>query len=645
MTMTIFRFGFSMLFLAHVAAADTASLTRDAVAEWRAGEAAPTRAPAVAGKAMTLCVRLRTSDIPKVGELLGWKGRGGRAAVRLYCGQSAGKQSLLAELATDARDRALQLAMPREALGTETSHVIVLRYAGHKLDLFADGVLVDEEWPLGALLPADGPMKIGPAVEHVALWNRVLSDDEVLTLSGGRTDLLARELHMLGPQRPVGQYWRPRGFNVNVGDCMPFFHEGRFHLFYLFDRRHHQSKWRLGAHQWAHVSTPDLVRWEHHPMAVAITQEMEGSICTGSTFFRDGTYHAFYAVRMSDGSPAQLCAATSADGVHFTKNPPLATLKAPYAPGPGRDPVLFRDETTKLFHMLVTTELANPPLAGRGGCLAQLVSRDLKQWEQREPFIVPGYPDQPECPDYFEWHGWYYLVFSNHGVARYRMSRQPLGPWLRPKMDVFDGPQARVMKTAAFTGDRRLGAAFLPAGGYGGEVVFREIIQHADGTLGTKWPAEMIPAAGPSSAARTVKLSAPQGLEAASLGNVPRDFLLRARVRPVANASYFGLRLRAADKMRGGTELRFEPRREKAGLRAADTSSSDESEQTSIYDVTGLDQPFVFELIVKGDIADLCVDGRRTLVTRIGASHDAGLFLFAQNAEVVFEAIEIRPLN
>lgn len=615
-----------------------------AVIEWQAGSTAPVQPPAIGGKTMTACLRLRTANLPSAGELLGWNSSGGRTAVRLFCDPAGTNRFLRAEFATDAKDRPLQLALPGEALRGEPEHVMVLRYTGPKLELFADGVLVDEEWPLGSLLQAEGPLHIGPAVDHVALWPRALTDDEVAALSGGRDGLAERERRLLGPQRPVGQYWRPRGFNAHAGDCMPFFHHGRFHLFYLFDRRNHQSKWRLGAHQWAHVSTTDLVHWEHHPMAVAITQETEGSICTGSTFFHAGTYHAFYAVRMADGSPAQLCAATSKDGLHFVKNPPLATLKPPYQPGPGRDPVVFQEAATGLFHMLVTTELADPPLAGRGGCLAHLVSRDLKHWDQREPFLVPGYPGQPECPDYFEWGGWYYLVFSNHGVARYRMSRGPRGPWLRPKLDVFDGPQARVMKTAAFTGDRRLGAAFLPAGGYGGDVVFREVLRHPDGTLGTKWPTEMIPSTGAAGDIRTIKLSALQGLEAAPLGNAPRDFLLRARVQPAANASYFGLRWCATGRMQGGLELRFEPGREKVGWRVADASSTDESEHSAIYDVTGLDRPFDLELLVKGDVVDVCVDHRRTLIARLAAT-GTGLFAFAQNATVEFANIEIKPLT
>jgi hypothetical protein len=70
----------------------------------------------------------------------------------------------------------------------------------------------------------------------------------------------------------------------------------------------------------------------------------------------------------------------------------------------------------------------------------------------------------------------------------------------------------------------------------------------------------------------------------------------------------------------------------------------DENESTSIYDVTGLGQPFDLELIVKGEIVDVCVDKRRTLAARVPAMEGTHVFLFAQNAEVTFENIDLRPL-
>jgi hypothetical protein len=73
------------------------------------------------------------------------------------------------------------------------------------------------------------------------------------------------------------QYFTPDG-DFFVGDCMPFFHEGTFHLFYLLDEQHHQGKGGLGGHQWAHASSTDLEHWIHHPLALAIDEEWECSI-------------------------------------------------------------------------------------------------------------------------------------------------------------------------------------------------------------------------------------------------------------------------------------------------------------------------------------------------------------------------------
>ena len=68
------------------------------------------------------------------------------------------------------------------------------------------------------------------------------------------------------------QYFKPEGDSF-VGDCMPFFHDGVFHLYYLLDRGHHRERGGLGGHQWAHASSRDLVHWEHHPLAIGIDAE------------------------------------------------------------------------------------------------------------------------------------------------------------------------------------------------------------------------------------------------------------------------------------------------------------------------------------------------------------------------------------
>ena len=451
------------------------------------------------------------------------------------------------------------------------------------------------------------------------------------------------------------QYFTPDD-DFFVGDCMPFFHADTFRLFYLLDENHHGALGGLGGHQWAQASSRDLIHWDHHPLAIPITAEHEGSICTGSVFFHKGMYYGFYATRMRDRTQ-HLSLATSQDGVHFEKIEPnpFASPPAGYDPFHYRDPVVFQDRGDGLFHMLVTACLEDWPIADRGGCLAHLVSADLKQWENQEPFIVPGLPGAPECPDYFAWNSWYYLIFSNGGVAHYRMSREPFGPWLHPQVDTLDGPAARVMKTASFVGGRHLGVAWIGTRRdnkddgpfqFGGNAVFRELVQHDGGSLGAKFPNEMIPTGEPLSdlhlsalgtdariEGRQIQLTARQGLAVAVCSGVPHNSRLVIRVFPQPDSPGFGLRLRASDTFDTGYDLHFSPYEGIASLG-----------DQRIFGVDGLDQPFDLEIVLSDDIIDVCIDNRRMLINRCPERLGDRVLLYGQDSDVTFEVVEIAAL-
>jgi hypothetical protein len=456
------------------------------------------------------------------------------------------------------------------------------------------------------------------------------------------------------------QYFKPEA-PFFVGDCMPFYHEGTFHLYYLVDENHHQAKGGLGGHQWAHASSYDLIHWEHHPIAIPCTEDWEGSICTGSTFYHQGKFYGFYATRLLDRTE-KLSLAVSSDGIAFQK-----TVPNPFAGPPAgfraqhyRDPFVFADESTGEFHMLVTAALEDFPLHGRGGCLLRLTSKDLHHWEVAEPFLVPGgkpgHASIPECPDFFFWNGWYYLVFSLEGVAHYRMSRQMFGPWLRPPVDTFDGSAlASVMKTASFANNRRIGVAFLNARRddkddgerlYAGNAVFREIFQHADGSLGTKFPAEMTPKCstaldlltvpltpGASCSVGSVDLNAVEGLEVAAFDAVPQNIRLTLNVEPMGNCADFGLWLRGSGRYETGYPLHFLPYERKVTLNGQAITCMD-----------GLDRPFSLEIIVKDDIIDVCVDQRRCVINRCPELKGERVFFFCRNGHVRFSSVTIAPL-
>jgi beta-fructofuranosidase len=569
------------------------------------------------GKPLTVRVRLTAPGTVSLGCA------GQEPFLKMEPNRSGG---MLVSFRTDANVEPLTLTVPARALLPAGTHEVVFQYLGPKAELFVDGVLVDEEWPMGSLPVAQDVRQeaSGEAVESVVVTQTRSAVGSV------------------GPQPPVRQYWRPRGQNTSAGDAMPFFHEGRFHVYYLFDRRHHGSKWGLGAHQWAHISSTDLRHWEQHPLALPITEEWEGSICTGSVFHEDGVWYAFYATRMPDRSE-RLGVATSIDGIQFEKErpTPFEEPRAPYKRGPNRDPFVFKKGPGE-YRMLATAELERAGAARRGGALELLTSTDLRSWTQQAPFLVPGYGGQPECSDLFEWNGWYYLLFAPDGATRYRMARSADGPWVAPAQDLLDSPQARVMKTAGFTGKRRIGVAFIPEGGWGGDLVFRELLQRPDGTLGTRTPPELErEGAAVKVQVGVLEIDTHGGYGYEALDAIPANVRIRMRLRPSAAVLQYGLVVRGKGQAESGMELRLDPGRRRAEWRPVDARPLQLNALACIDAVDGLGDVVHIDVMACGDIFDVGINGERTLIHRAQAQVGERVFVWAQGGRLTVDQVSI----
>jgi len=335
---------------------------------------------------------------------------------------------------------------------------VLLRCYPHRLELYVDGKLCDEEWPYG----------------ENELAGSALADGREPKITG------FTEPERKEPPEVLGSFtgaegWMPGG-GVFVGDCMPYSFGGRYHVLYLYDRHHHRSKWHRGAHQWAHISSADLEHWVIHPMAVEIDDPWEASICTGSWFYTGKEHALYYTVRTMDGSPAPISRSVSADGFHFKKDKSFSfTLSERYNRASARDPKVVKS-VDGLFHMFVTT---TDKKIGRG-CLAHLVSDDGESW--REVGNIYESPDgrEPECSDYFEFGGKYYLIYSLSGVGHYLYSEEPFSGWVAPADPVI--PCGTVPKAAIWRG-RIIFAGFRGIGGYAGTMTFKEAWQNPDGTL------------------------------------------------------------------------------------------------------------------------------------------------------------------
>lgn len=561
----------------------------------------------------------------------------------------------------DARDGVLRIGVPAKLIDPTAWHDVLVRFNEAHLEMFVDGVLVDEEWPHGGLCDFRAPLVIGAGyvngglkggftgeIDHLAFWDRALGDDEIAAISGGRKEVARRDIEIFGPVRSSLQYWSPRGYNTNAGDCMPFYHDGTFHLFYLFDRRHHGSKWGMGAHQYAHVSSTDLVHWQHHPLAIPISRQWECSMGTGDIIWNDGVYNIFYTdcgsrCEFSDKPERShwIYRATSTDGVHFKKDyKPILR---------GHDCKVSRDPVSGQFQLLrFGTNL--------------VASTDLQTWhEEPGSFVQLKKGTSEECPNLWEWNGWFYFMIGRNAIWK---SRRPKGPWEEMAPTVYDG--LFVPKVAAFRNNRRILAGFLGDNGWAGCLVLRELVQMPGGQLGVKWLKEQVPAvgepvgtaftsmhAGAAGDGKVVKVNAPDGLGLGALSGIPQDVLITMKVVPGQGAGAYGLCVRGSGDYQDGCELRFEPGKRCAqwgepvrnGLADVPTEEIWRGGNYVMNQLDCLDRPFELKIIVKRNLVDAEIDGRRTMITRRNPEPPGDrLFFFARNGSVAFEDISIRPL-
>lgn len=454
------------------------------------------------------------------------------------------------------------------------------------------------------------------------------------------------------------QYSKPKG-NLFVGDCMPFFHNGTYYNYWLLDSAHHASLNGLGGHQWALSTTTDLKTWKHHPVVIGIDEEWEKSICTGSIVFYKDKFYAFYATRLIDQNGKtneQLSYAISSDGIHFEKQKPnpFYTSALGYSKRDFRDPKVFVDEKTGEFHLFVSSWQENPVMQHAGGALVHLTSKDLKTWTVLDP-ILTGQPTIPECPDYFFWKGWYYLLYSDISDTYYVKSKNPYGPWEAPRSQALFESWANVVKTAAFHNDRRISSAWVPGRRenkdsnwqvFGGNHIFREVTQEADGTLNTRFPQEMIPATGKPLDVKInpdlfatpldqsgLSIHAPSGVGSAHIKDIPAKCRITMEIEPSGSFEEYGFYIKSDAKADKGYKVAFSANNKIVSLG-----------NTDIKAVSGLDKTITIDLILNDDIVDMDIDHKRCMVNRMTEQKGDYFWLYAKHGNVKFKSIKFSPL-
>ena len=240
-------------------------------------------------------------------------------------------------------------------------------------------------------------------------------------------------------------------------------------------------------------------------------------------------------------------------------------------------------------------------------------------------------------------------------ASRVWQSREFTGPWQPARTFILDA--LSYPKVAPFRDGRMIAAGFLAHRGWGGDVVFRELLQEEDGTLGARFVPEMIPRTGEelpfvsdrdstaAIAGDTVTANGANGFHAIPLTGIPRDLRITFQAVPDGSATRFGVGLRSnADRSRC-LELRVEPSRDTAGLFAVDGNREEANAPANQRHRLGsLDAPLTIDIVCRRDIVDVEIGGRRTMIRRYWNPGSDRIYLFAEGGRVRFEGVRISPL-
>lgn len=462
-----------------------------------------------------------------------------------------------------------------------------------------------------------------------------------------------------------------------VGDCIPFYADGRYHVFYLRDYRDKDS-YGIGS-PWHHVSTDDFVTFTDHGEALSkeTIDDQDLTVATGSVITDDdGLHHIFYTginpyFRDTAHREQAILHATSKDLISWTK----VTGEVHYADETlyerhdWRDPFVYKDPDTGRYHMLVAARTANGPVSRRG-CTALLTSDDLSNWTVEKPFYAPGRYHGHECPDLFRMGDWYYLVFAEYTTrtaTRYVMSRSLEGPWLAPADNLFDNRAFYAAKSAGDEQGRRylfgwnpskVGDADSGDWQWGGTLTVHEIVQNDDGTLGVRIPPTLASAFGqPSrpglqlndsnwvSTPAGYRVDSPHAYAEVHGEAMPASCLIEGELTFSNNAGQAGVLLRVDATGDTGYFVRFDPDRQAVqfgkigGYRDWYVDHMPELDRP-LHIQPGV--PIRYRIVVDGTAMVAYVDDQVALSGRLYNPRPGRVGLYADGATVTASAPSVR---
>jgi len=450
-------------------------------------------------------------------------------------------------------------------------------------------------------------------------------------------------------------YYQPAGYWF--GDCMPFYHDGKF---YLFHQRDSRIPGPFGEpFGWALARTSDFAHYEDlgESLERGGDDAQDQFIFAGSLFEANGTFYALYTGYNRDyprqGKASQvLMIATSTDLIHWHKtSDKLVVPQDGYDPMEWRDPYVFWHADTEEYIMILGARKLDGKKI-RTGRTVYFTSQDLKSWDFKGDFWAPDLFYMHEMPDIFKLGDYWYLLtteYSDKSKTIYRMSKTLEGPWLAPVDDAFDGSAYYAARSYS-DGERRYLFGWVPtkendddarSWQWGGTLVVHEVYQRADGTLGVQPPEGVAKAFAQEQALLDIPLVLATQDSCASAGlaaNTVDLFKLELQVEYSAGTRAFGIRLCEDEATGAAYEFIFQ-----LGENRVSFGKTPSMPLTS-YMNKGIERPlslasrrkYTIQVIVDDTIATLYVDGV-ALNTRMYAKPGRAISVYAVDGSLTVD--------
>ncbi len=413
-----------------------------------------------------------------------------------YCPPDSPGRILEASLKTAEESQPYKVGFPLSLIeNPEEEHEFAVMFDGVRYQIFCDGAEMDREFPGGRPRHFYHDdircIKKSMAFEQYRFAN---------DLSGVR-----REVRQVQSDAPV-QFYTPFGSNTWLGDVVIHEYKGVFHLFYLFDRRHHGARNGKGMHEFWHMSTENFVDWTDHGPLFEITEQWQ-AVGTGNAFIFQDRLHLSFGWHTERNAPTYRTASTlfirnlekygHTGELLYDELGELLPGGASYLTS--EDGISFTP-SRRLMHYLV-----NPCIFVQPDGSLKMVQRGV--WEsghlgdwKRIDKNFPPWGDESfarnclDCPAIFEIGGWEYCMV---GFTALFGRKSGSGRWqdmVQQGIDIYDG--TNVPMVAWDKKHRLIEAGWLGGIGWGSCLLMREIIALGDGRLGKRWLPETLPVFG-----------------------------------------------------------------------------------------------------------------------------------------------------